>query len=344
MMDKNLLARGYPVVTKRFELLSNRSNHMKRLITIIFALALAIPSVALAANYRFVSGPQGGNWFVLGGAFSSYWSEAGLNTSSSTGGGVSNVINVNRRKADLGFTVGSLLGAAVKGKGKFKKKANNAVVFANLYPQLTYFIARQDFVEKYDIKTLKDVFKVKRLRIASLKPGSSSEFVVSALLKLGYDQDWKSIKKRGGKVQFASYSDGAGLIADGHLDIFAFSVGKVASVIMNIESQTKIVILPVDQPALQKLSAEYGTGTFYIQPGIYKSVKTKIPTVGDYTMAVVRKDLPADVVRKMAEVLYKNKERLVTTIRDFSDFNAVDAVSKSLPMHPAAEAYWKSIQ
>lgn len=316
---------------------------MKRFIPVIAILLLAIPSFSSAANYRFVSGPQGGNWFVLGGAFSSYWSEAGLNTSSSTGGGVSNVVNVDRRKADLGFTVGSLLGAAVNGQGRFNHKVQNAVVLANLYPQLTYFIARKDFVEKHHIKTLKDIFAVNDLRIASLKPGSSSEFVVSALMKMGYSQDWRSIKERGGKVQFASYSDGAGLIADGHLDVFAFSVGKVASVIMNIESQTAIKILPVDAPALDKLSKAYGTGTFNIQPGIYKCVKSPIPTVGDYTMVVVRKDLPDEVVTQMSKILFQNKEKLATTIKDFSNFNSRDAVSKSLPMHPAAAAYWKSV-
>lgn len=316
---------------------------MKRLLMTVLVLAV-VSSVAVAANYRFVSGPQGGNWFVLGGAISSYLSEAGLNTSSSTGGGVSNVMNVNRGKADLGFTVGSLLGAAAKGEGKFKKPVDNAVVLGNLYPQITYFIARKDFVEENNIKNLGDALAVDSLRIASLKPGSSSEFVVSSLLRLGYDKSWKSIKKGGGKVQFASYSDGAGLIADGHIDMFAFSVGKIASIIMNIESQTEIVILPVETAALQTLSDSYGTGIHTIEPGIYKSVTENVQTVGDYTLCVVRKDIPADQVKQMAAALYKNKDNLATTIKDFSAFNATDAVSASLPMHPAAEAYWKSQQ
>ena len=31
----------------------------------------------------------------------------------------------------------------------------------------------------------------------------------------------------GGSVEYASYSGGADLIADNHLDVFAFSVGKL---------------------------------------------------------------------------------------------------------------------
>ncbi len=317
---------------------------MKRFLSTLVILLVLIPTLAVAANYRFVSGPQGGNWFVLGGAISSYFSKAGMNTSSSTGGGVSNVVNVDRAKADLGFTVGSLLGAATKGKGKFKKPVENAVVLANLYPQITYFIARKDFVEKHNVKTLKDALAVKGLRIASLKPGTSSEFVVSSLLDLGYGTDWKAIKEQGGKVEFASYSDGAGLIADNHIDMFAFSVGQIASIIMNIESQTKIVILPVDSDALQKLGDAYGTDTHYVEPGIYKSVTEKVPTVGDYTVCVVRKDLPDEAVAKMAATLMENKDNLATTIKDFAAFNATSAVAKKLPMHPAAKAYFESQQ
>lgn len=312
--------------------------------TVFAATLLVVATSASADNYRFVSGPQGGNWFVLGGAISSYFTKEGIETSSSTGGGVTNVINIDRGKADVGFSVGSLLGAASKGEGKFKKPIKNAVVLANLYPQITYFIARTDFVKQHGIKTLGDALNVKNLRIATLKPGSSSEFVVSSLFKLAYDTDWKKIKDQGGEVQFASYSDGAGLIADNHIDMFAFSVGQIASIIMNIESQTDITILPVEKEALATLSDAYGTGTHTIEPGIYKSVKHDIPTVGDYTICVTRKDLPNDVVEKMAKTLMNYKQDLSNTIKDFSTFGAKTAVAKALPMHPASKAYFQSIE
>jgi len=317
---------------------------MKRLLSALSLLLFLVPALASAEDYRFVSGPQGGNWFVLGGAISSYLSEAGLNTSSSTGGGVSNILNISKGKADLGFSVGSLLGAAVTGQGEFKQKVDNSVLLCNLYPQITYFIARKDFVEQNKVKSLKDALNVSALRIATLKPGTSSEFVVSSLLEQGYGKNWKNIQEGGGQVQFASYSDGAGLIADNHIDMFAFSVGPIASIIMNIESQTDIVILPVEDDALQKLSDSYGTSTYYIEPGVYKSVTEKIPTVGDNTVCVVRKDLPDAVVTKMAETLLKNKDNMATTIKDVEAFNAKTAVSEKLPMHPAAKAYFQSQQ
>ncbi|MBR0069073.1 MAG: C4-dicarboxylate ABC transporter substrate-binding protein, partial [Synergistaceae bacterium] len=66
---------------------------------------------------RFMAGPPGGNWFALGTALSEMWTGAGLpQTTSSSGGGVSNILNAHARRGDLGFSVTSLLGAALKGE------------------------------------------------------------------------------------------------------------------------------------------------------------------------------------------------------------------------------------
>ncbi len=315
--------------------------NIKRSISILsFSLILSLFSMAWAQSYRFNSGPQGGNWFVLGGAISAYFSEDGVQTSSSTGGGVANIINVNNGKADFGFSVGSLVGAARAGEKTFKGKIDNTVIFANLYPQITYFVARKDFVEKNNIKTLKDIFAAPKLSFATLKPGTSSEFVIRSLFELGYGQDWKSIKQNGGKVQFASYSDGAGLIGDGHIDVFAFSVGEKASIILNIESQTDIVLLPVDEEALKMLSDNYGTSTFMVKPGFYKSVTQDVPTIGDYTVLITNKNIDSSVIEKAAKSLDENAENLAATVKDFSAFSPETAIS-TLPMHEAAKEYWE---
>ncbi|MFV0432187.1 MAG: TAXI family TRAP transporter solute-binding subunit [Alphaproteobacteria bacterium] len=315
-----------------------RIKHIASILSLYIIMGLFSP--AWGDSYRFNSGPQGGNWFVLGGAISAYFTEDGLQTSSSTGGGVANIINVNNGKADFGFSVGSLVGAAHAGEETFKGKVENAVIFANLYPQITYFVARKDFVEKNNIKTLKDIFAVPKLSFATLKPGTSSEFVIRSLFHLAYDQDWKKLKQNGAKVQFTSYSDGAGLMGDGHIDVFAFSVGEKASIILNIESQVDVVLLPVDEEALQILSKNYGTSTFNVEPGFYKSVTSSVPTVGDYTVLITNKNIETDVISKAAESLYKNADNLAATVKDFSAFSAAAAIS-TLPMHEAAKQYWQ---
>lgn len=314
---------------------------------VIFAAAPAFAAPAPKENWpsqlKFMAGPPGGNWFALGSAFAEMWTKNVIQTTSSSGGGVSNIINADVKKGDFGFSVTSLLGAAIKGEQDFLGRATkNSVIMANLYSQYTYFIMRKDFAEKNKITKLSDIFDKKiAVRMATLKPGTASEFVVKSLFMKAYGVTYKDIKKMGGSMEFASYDGGADLLADNHLDMFAFSVGRVASIVMNIESNTEIVILPVDDNALKALSNAYGTTTFTIEPGIYKSVKKPIKTVGDYTCVVIRKDLPDDLVYDLCKSLWLNKSSLAKAVKDINELNPKTAIAAGVPTHPGAVKFWK---
>ena len=242
------------------------------LFTVLFSFAAApvfaapAPKAGWPQQLKFMAGPPGGNWFALGSAFSDMWSKNVIQTTSSSGGGVSNILNTNVKKGDFGFSVTSLLGAAVKGEQDFLGRPTaNSVIMANLYTQYTYFVMNKDFAEKHKIKKVGDIFDKKiPVRMATLKPGTASEFVVKTLFLKGYGITYKDIKKMGGSMEFASYEGGADLLADGHIDLFIFSVGKVASIVMNIESKAKVTILPVEDSALKALADEEGYETFVV--------------------------------------------------------------------------------
>ncbi len=324
---------------------------MRKVIVCLLALTLVVSAFAQDKTgwpdqLKFMSGPPGGNWFALGTALSEMWSKNVLQTTSSSGGGVSNILNVDSRKADFGFTVASLLGAAIAGEEDFVgKSVKNAVIMANLYTQYTYFIMRKDFAEKNGIKSVDDMIEKNiPVRFATLKPGTASEFVIKALFKKSYKTDYDQLKKKKWTFEFTSYDGGADLLADNHLDCFAFSVGKVASVVMNIESNTQVVILPVGQKALDALAAAYGTTTFTINPGTYKSVTTPTKTIGDYTCIVVRKDLPDSLVYELNKAMWANRDNLAMAVRDIAELNPKDALSEGLPSHQASTQFWKSVK
>lgn len=295
-------------------------------------------------HLKFMAGPPGGNWFALGTALSEMWSKNVIQTTSSTGGGVGNIVNTDLKKGDFGFSVVSLVGAALAGEEDFAgKDVKNAVVMANLYTQFTYYIIRKDFADKNGIKSVDDlVAKNIPVRFATLKPGTASEFVIKAMFKKGYGTDYEKLKKKGWSFEFTSYENGADLMADNHLDVFAFSVGKAAAIIMNIESSTPIYILPVGQPALDALAKAYGTTTFTIEPGIYKSVRTPIKTIGDYNCIVVRKDLPDSLVYELNKAMWANKASLAAAVSDFNELTIKDAIPVDLPSHPGSVQFWKS--
>ena len=322
---------------------------MRKLIVFLLVLILALSFAAGSCfaednpdHLRFMAGPPGGNWFALGGALGDMWSKNGIHTTSGTGGGVSNIVNVDRDKGDLGLTVASVLGAAQKGEGAFKKPMSNAVNLANLYRQYSYFIIRRDYAEKNGISSLGDIIDKKLpIRMATLKPGTSSEFVIRSIFQKGWGVNWKNVKKWGGSVEFASYSDGANLLADNHLDMFAFAVGRAASIVMKIESQTDIMILPVDEKARKAMSSAYGTTTFNVDKSVYKSVTGDIPVVGDYTCIVVKKNLSDSLVYDLSKALWENRNNIAEAVKDVGEMKAEEAVSSGIASHPGAEKYWK---
>ena len=231
----------------------------------------------------------------------------------------------------------------------FKKEVKNAKLLANLYTQYTYFLARKDFAEKNGVKTVDDLINKKLgFRFATLKTGTGSEFVVKNIFEAGFGIDYrKAFKEWGGSVEYASYSGGADLIADNHLDVFAFSVGKVAAIVMQIESTTDIVILGMEQATLDKVGEAIGTVTFNVDPGIYKSVPAgaePVKVVGDYTCIVVRGDLDDKVVYDLCKSMYTNVEMLAKGVKDIAELDPKSAVpEKGLDCHPGAVMYWKDV-
>ena len=324
---------------------------MKKTVLILVALLIAAGAGAQARagwpdQLKFMAGPPGGNWFALGTALSEMWSKNVLQTTSSTGGGVANILNADVKKGDFGFSVTSLVGAALAAEEDFSGRSiKNTVVMANLYTQFTYYIIRKDFADKHGIKSFDDVIaKNIPVRFATLKPGTASEFVIKAMFKKGYKTDYEALKKKGWTFEFTSDENGADLMADNHLDLFAFSVGKVASIVMNIESSTPIYILPLGQQALDALAAAYGTTTFTVEPGIYKSVKTPVKTIGDYTCIVVRKDLPDNLVYDLNKAMWANKASLALAVQDFNELSPKEALPSGVPAHPGSEQFWKTVK
>lgn len=318
------------------------------LLCLFFLTSVCTPCLAaekpLPASIRFLSGPPGGSWFALGNALAGLWRDAGIPASSVTGGAVSNLSSVNAARADLCFTVTSMLGAAAKGAGDLPAM-DNVALMGSLYSQYTYFVARKDFIAKHKIFLLSDLFEHKvPVRLATLRPGTGSEFMVRTLFEKAYNATYKTIEKNGGSVQFASYEGGADMLAEGRIDIFAFSVGLHSAVLQQIAQRADVEIMEIDSSALRALSRAYGTQTFLLKPDARKGVAIPTRTVGDYTCIVVRKDLPDDLVYKLCKTIWRNNKELAALMPDMGELNPKTAMPPQFPLHPGAEKFWSEVR
>ena len=296
-------------------------------------------------HLRMLTGPNGGQWFMLGDPIAEVLSKHVAPTSSRLGGGVSNINNVNLKMGDLGFTLTCLMGAAQSGEQEYKSiKMDNAILMANVYPQVLYFLVRKDFAEKHGIDSVETLLQKKMpLRFASLKPGTASEFILSLLLKYGYNTSFEQLRAQGWQVFFNNYAETADNFVAGDLDCFAYTAGTTVPLIMTMEQHTPVVVLPLKQEVLDLLTGKFKTGTYIIKPGTYKSVTSPVLTLGDYTSIVVRKDLPDNLVVAINKALWENKSAIAKVIADFGALSPATALPKGLPAHPGSTSFWSEV-
>lgn len=293
-------------------------------------------------HLRFLTGPNGGQWFFMGEPITSALTAGVLPTSSRIGGGVANIDSVNKKVGDLAFTLDCFLGASGSGEEEYKSiKLDNVTILANVYPQVLYFLVRKTFAEENGIDSVETLLKKKtKLRFASLRPGTASEFILNLVLKHGYNTSFKQLEAQGWSLSFNNYAEIADNLVAGDLDCFAYTAGTDVPLIHTIEKHIEVLILPIGKNVLDTLASKFKTGTYVIRPGMYACAKAPIDTLGDYTCIIVRKDFPEDLVYEITKTLWKNKGVVEKAVADFGALSPETAVPKGLPIHPGALRFW----
>lgn len=297
------------------------------------------------AHLRVLTGPNGGQWFMMGDPIAQALSRHVLPSSSRMGGGVANIAALNKRQGDIAFTLACLMGAGQSGLKEYEDlRLENTSVMANVYPQVLYILIREEVAEKYAITTARELFALKApLRFASLRPGTASEFILSLLMNHGYNTNFDSLREQGWSVFFNNYAETADNFVDGELDCFAYTAGTEVPLILTMEDHTGVRILPVEEDVLELLHTRFATDTYVIQPGIYDSVQKPVRTLGDYTCLAVRADLPDSLVAAVCKVLWEEKDAIAGVISDFGQLSPKTALPDLLEVHPGARAFWESL-
>ena len=298
------------------------------------------------AHLRVLTGPNGGQWFQMGEPLVDILSRNVAPASSRSGGGLSNIAHINGKTADIGFSLACFLGAAQSGEPEYQHIATeNVTLVANVYPQVLYVLVRKDFAMKHGIDSMETLLSKKiPLRFASLKPGTASEFILSMLLKHGYNTSFEALKEQGWSLAFNDYAETADNFVDGSIDCFAYTAGTEVPLIRTLEEHTQAVILPLAPEVLKALSKKFKTGTHVIQPGDYQSVTEPILTLGDATCLVIRKDFPDDLAYAVTKALWENRQYVSDVVRDFKALSPEKAMPEGLPVHPGARMFWETLK
>ena len=310
----------------------------------IRAAVVAAPLIMVGASVhadtfvRMVSGPAGGSWYPLGAKIMQTMQDQipGIATSSTSGGGISNIKAVSGGDAEIGWSYAHTAYNGYTGGGKFDgAKQENIRYFATLYPATFQVAVAKDS----PIKTFED------MKDANISPGKSgwtgTAFAESILKAYGFGFD--DIKNNGGTVHFVSYTESVALMKDNHVDVFmaATSVPQASFIELNHSPGLRFIGLP--QAKMDEIvAANPGYIHGSIPAGSYEGVDKDIPSLGIVTNMVVSADLSDDLVYNMAKVFWENHAAFAEVKKIWNSVTLENALNgAAVPVHPGAMKYYE---
>jgi len=319
------------------------------LVTIVLASAAGQRYASAAerpSQLRLTSGPIGGDWHAVGNRLATILTRNIAPATNHIGGGIANIAAINTRRADLGLTLIGFLGVAQSGEQEYQSiRAENVALVANANPYIFYFLLRKDVAEKYGITDVASLLQQRiPLRFATLRAGTSTEFILNILLKYGYDTSFTKLREQGWLLEFDTVAEVADNFVAGKIDCLAYLAGTEFPLFLALEEYTEIVVLPIEQKVLDLLTTKFKMHSYTMTPETYKTIPEPVLTLADFVCIIVRKDLPDDLVYEITKTIWENKASLTEAVKDFQILPPKNAVPSDFDIHPGAKKFWDSVQ
>jgi hypothetical protein len=328
------------------------------LLTLLMAAVLSLPAATIAgdtqitksATLTWVAGGVGGGWYVQAGGIARMIAEKEPNLILKVvpGGGVVNPVRVSRHKDDLGWGITFVDKMALKGLAPVYKKANPDVrslggIFGIYH---IHVLGAKDKGISTMAQLAERVKAGKKIRVAAPMKGTSDLPLMNTILAF-YGISLDDIKKAGGKVFHAVYSDMVNLYKDKHVDFVFTHLGLPGAAITEMTVSRDSSLIAMSDPCIDHLNSELGTlsrdsGRSFIPKGTYKGQAVDIPTVVSAGELIINKDVPDNIAYTIIKIICENTEELYAINPANKNFKPETGWKNvALPLHPGAQRYYK---
>ena len=294
-------------------------------------------------RYKLVSGGQTGVYYPTAMAISRLLKNVDPNlelTVQTSGGSVANARMLAREDAEFAILQNDIAEYARKGTLMFDGSPMPQILgVAALYPEHIQIVAMADA----GIQRVTDL-KGKRVAIGAI--GSGTEANAMQIL------DAYGVKEADlSRVERLKASESRDYLQDKRVDAAFFTFGVGTAAIQELALRHRLVFVPVDGRARDRLVAEL---PFYreavIPTGAYRKAgagkaavpPTDVPTVTVMATLAVREGVPNDVVEKVLRGVFENLDEFRKTHSRLADINKQESLSNlTLPAHPGAKAFYE---
>jgi len=301
------------------------------------------PAPKTSAVLKAAGGSPGGVGFVILTGLSKAVSESypRIELTVVPGGFVGNLMRTNVGELDIAVTTISLAAMGEKKAPPYDKEDLSKVrALMSAQNKFNFFaVVRKDL----EADSIGDLFTKKLpVKLATLHKGTATELVWGSILK-SQGIGWEDIKSQwGGNVSFVSWADGVNLVKDGHADgILAVGSNKIGW-LLELSHARDLKMLKWDPEILDYAMDNFGLLEGKIPAGTYVGIEEDV--VVPYTPCefVINEGVPDKVVKAILTGAFENAGMFSQHHPSLSEFTT-DGMAKGLrlPLHPAAEAFYK---
>jgi TRAP transporter TAXI family solute receptor len=314
-----------------------------RLLVHLAALAALVAVTADAAHAQqktdviFSAGPTGGSWTPMAAAVSQVVNKrfTDLNVQVEPGAALVNMEKIRNDKADVGWSMTTVMSDAQSGKGQFAGKQTDKGLFvANFYPNVWQLVVPSNS----NIKSIKDL---KGQPVALPARGNTS---LADGWELLLKVNGMTLNDLGAK-SYGPVSSNAETVKNRQAMAAGWFTTVPASFVLDLGSAMQLRVLAVsdeEMEALRKINP--GFVPYTIKAGVYKDqgVTQDIRTFQSPTVLIASSSASADVIYKITKAIVEGRDEFGNVTSVMKGVTASDmAENFGMKLHPGAEKYYR---
>jgi TRAP transporter TAXI family solute receptor len=315
-----------------------------RTLTVLIAVATVV--VALVAGETvaqqkvslvFSAGPTGGTWTPMAAATADVIKKkfAELDVQVEPGAALVNMEKIRNDKADLGWSMTTVLADARAGTNTWKGKQTDKPLFvANFYPNVWQLVVPNDS----DVRKFADL-KGKPVALPPRGNTSLSEGWELLLRSAGMKMDDLGTKS------FGSITENVELIKNRQATAMGWYTVVPASYILDLGSARKLRMIPVPDDIIEKMrQINPGFVRHVVPKGTYaaQGIEEEVVTLQAPTILIASSKTPADVIYKVTKAVVEGRENFGNVAAVMKGVTPQQmAQSFGMPYHPGAEKFYK---
>jgi len=305
---------------------------------LLASACIAAPATAQQkASLVFSSGPTGGSWIPMAAATADVIKKKfpELDVQVEPGAALVNMEKIRNDKADLGWSMTTVLADARAGTGAWQgKQTDKPLLVAYYYPNVFQLVVPQES----DVRKFADL----KGKPVALPPRGNSSLA----------EGWELLLKANGMKlddlgtkSFGSISDNGELLKNRQAVAMGWFTVVPASYVLDVGSARKLRMVPVPEDIIARMRQfNHGFVRYVVPKATYAAygIDEDVVTIQSPTILIASSKTPPDVIYKVTKAIVEGRESFANVSSAMKGVTAKDmAQNFGLPYHPGAERYYK---